>query len=366
MPNSRQHFVPQVYLKSWIGANSTNDAANKLATQLYLFNKDCSFIGPRSTDTVCYGKHTYTVDWEHSFIAEKCPEIGKDFAERISEILIERNVDAFFNGKKLITIEDYASVLRLLDKWEFYQKDGTLATNKRIKNQINSIHSYVIEKSFCGFVETHFESLIGNFLNEVENAQCNIYSKCRVIQEETAKAAFEILILMACRNPLFDCFGLYPSIVNMYFDPIIDLNADDSEFLKHAAQTMKRGVWLTEIYKILYNEKNNIADVVWKQFKKMCRFLLFHVEDGADYGFITSDNPAVYYINNIEIENHNGIYFPLSPDYLLMAARSSDGAINEIDYRTASIQDVRLLNRIIRSAADEQIISRQKNICYIL
>ena len=91
-----------------------------------------------------------------------------------------------------------------------------------------------------------------------------------------------------------------------------------------------------------------------------CQMILFETYDGAG-NFITSDNPAFENKSFVEVNNSNGMLFPLSPKYLLFIAKGSDG-INVVDHRFANTDTIHYFNRIIARYKDETIIALTKNL----
>ena len=89
-----------------------------------------------------------------------------------------------------------------------------------------------------------------------------------------------------------------------------------------------------------------------------CQMILFR-RNGEARSFVTSDNPAFSHVSFVERENSNGLYFPLTPDYLLMIVKGS-GGIEIIDYRYADNDTVRKINQKIASHKNEKLISNQR------
>ena len=45
--------------------------------------------------------HTYTIDYEYSFVFNEMPEIANDYGNKIIEVLRKHNAIAFYNEKKV-------------------------------------------------------------------------------------------------------------------------------------------------------------------------------------------------------------------------------------------------------------------------
>ena len=52
---------------------------------------------------------------------------------------------------------------------DFYYDDGNLAKKTAIKNQIEAMNSYILEKAFDDFFEKNWERIYQDFINVVQN-----------------------------------------------------------------------------------------------------------------------------------------------------------------------------------------------------
>lgn len=62
----------------------------------------------------------------------------------------------------------------------------------------------------------------------------------------------------------------------------------------------------------------------------------------------------------------NGIYFPLTPQFLLFLGKRTEGTINDVVFRTVENNGVREINRVILNGAQKAIVSTNKHLGYIL
>ena len=173
---------------------------------------------------------------------------------------------------------------------------------------------------------------------------------------------------MAFRNPSFDFGGIYPSIEKRILIPLFEaLSGGDSHSeWNHAPHIVKRGYWITEIYKALFGDKNGAFEAMTLNAKRQLQFILFEVSDINDGEFITSDTPAFFHVNHVEAKNNNAIYFPLTPNYLLVLVHKNNSNINEVAYKQVLLHGVRKYNAIILNESCNTVISRKKHIANLL
>lgn len=141
-----QHYVPQVYLRAW-----------ETTKGVYYFSKNDLGVGERrNTYSILAKNHTYTIDYEYSFVFNEMPEIANDYGNKIIEVLRKHNAIAFYNEKRLETVQDLTSIetFPFLEDWQFYKEDNpeNLARKNSIVKDIKAIHSYVIENKLDDFL----------------------------------------------------------------------------------------------------------------------------------------------------------------------------------------------------------------------
>lgn len=176
----------------------------------------------------------------------------------------------------------------------------------------------------------------------------------------------DMTALMMCRNPYFDLLGLYSWVGKELLEPLF-AQWGNAEEAKNATTQMIRGLWLCEIYRSLFEKKDGFASQFLSQGLSMFGIMIFRVATIADGSFITSDNPVVFQKMSITTELcPNGIYFPLTPRFLLFLGKRSEGAINNVIFRTVRSDDVKRINRVILNGAKKAIISTDKHLGYIL
>ena len=136
---------------------------------------------------------------------------------------------------------------------------------------------------------------------------------------------------------------------------------------KKATEQMIRGLWLTEIYRGLFNHKNGFTSEFLSQGLTNLGIIIFRIATETDGSFITSDNPVVFQKMCVTTNRcPNGIYFPLTPQFLLFLGKRTEGTINDVIFRTVGNNDVREINRVILNGAQKAIVSTNKHLGYIL
>ncbi len=169
---------------------------------------------------------------------------------------------------------------------------------------------------------------------------------------------------------MFDAMGVYTKMKENLLYPVFSsmCNASDDEAPseedtkegKGYADELMTGVWYSELYKMFFKNTGDFYHNTVAAALKGCQMILFETYDGAG-NFITSDNPAFENKSFVEVNNSNGMLFPLSPKYLLFIAKGSDG-INVVDHRFANTDTIHYFNRIIARYKDETIIALTKNL----
>lgn len=184
--------------------------------------------------------------------------------------------------------------------------------------------------------------------------------------QKTVKDMLDMTALMMCRNPSFDLFGLYSFVGSKLLNPVFSQwgNADEA---KKATEQMIRGLWLSEIYRSLFNHKNGFTCKFLSQGSTHLGIIIFRIANKTDGSFITSDNPVVFQKMRITTDQcPNGIYFPLTPQFLLFLGKRSEGTINSVIFRTVGNDDIKKINRVILNGAKKAIVSTEKHLGYII
>jgi hypothetical protein len=370
MSTKRQHYVPRVYLKNWETKVSSKNEPNKFFNGIYHFQKNNLSTGDgRNIGSILWKPHIYTIEYEDYFMLKLLPEVEKDYIEQAMEKLKERKVIAFLNGRKLKTRTDLRNNFLSLDNWEFeynyypFNKAKTLA----IISDIKSIHSYVIESALDNVVETKWQSCLNDFISQMETAiPLNEKNGMRQIAENSVIEIVKMIIFLMCRNPDFDCLGVFPAIKHVFLEDLFETsnNAEEKSLEEFTSQQM-RAIWLNEIYNGLFNADKGFFYTSKQQMKKSCQIILFKCweERGS---FIASDNPAFYNKSFVASDNFNSIICPLTPEYLVMILRGKDKSLNNVDFRCADNTLIKKLNTIILNNAKEIIISNYKTLGNII
>lgn len=372
MAKKFQHYVPQVYLKAW----ETEDVcsikdSNRKSNGVYYYSKDNLAIGERrNTKSILAQYHTYTVDYEHSFVFKEMPEVARDYGLKICEVLNSHDAVAYYLGKELKTICALTSqkTFSFLDDWNFYKKENPkkLAKKNAIISDIKNIRSYIIEDKLDDFLEKEWTKTRDDFIYAVEGQSLGKNMVYVEIDKSIASKLIYSMLLLMCRNPVFDCLGIFPKIGNTFMK-IFSMNGlTNEEYIKSqkVVDQQMHAAWLSEIYKGLYDSEKGFCKLYAEKIPEKCNLVLLRIpeENGS---IITSDNPAFMFINNLTRGNKNGFYMPLTPQYLLLIGKGGDD-INSVEVHTISNQGVRFYNSVILSKATSSIVSNKKYLGYIL
>ncbi len=366
-----QHYVPQVYLRAWETKVCSIKEPKKKFNGVYYYQKDNLEIGDgRNTSSILAQYHTYTIDYDHTFVFNEMPEIAKDYGLKILNILNKHNAIAVYKDKELQTTEDVTSMntFPFLIDWDFYKKDDfpNVARKKAIINDIKEIRSYVIENKLDDFLEKEWVKTRDDFILAVEkNSKYRTMNDVKIEPILAIRLIYSMLLLM-CRNPAFDCLGIFPRIGHTFMN-IFTMNETDEEEIKKSQEVVDRqlhAAWLGEIYKGLFQSEKGFCRVYAENIQEKCQLVLLRCLE-KNGSFITSDNPAFIYINNVSRINRNGFYIPLTPQYLLLIGKGKDD-IGSMDVHTITNQGVKVYNSIILSKATNAIVSKNKYLGYLL
>lgn len=102
MAKRNQHYVPRVYTKAWETQVSSLKEPQKVFNGVYYYEKTNLVTGDgRNKGSILTTDHTYTIDFNYTFILPQCPEIRKEFADGIKLLLQERQIIARYKGKSI-------------------------------------------------------------------------------------------------------------------------------------------------------------------------------------------------------------------------------------------------------------------------
>ena len=98
VPAKNQHYVPRVYTKAWETQVSSLKEPQRFFTGVYYYEKpDLATGDGRNKGSILTTDHTYTVDFNYTFILPYCREIRNEFSDSIKELLKKRGVIAQYN-----------------------------------------------------------------------------------------------------------------------------------------------------------------------------------------------------------------------------------------------------------------------------
>ena len=367
VPAKNQHYVPRVYTKAWETQVSSLKEPQRFFTGVYYYEKpDLATGDGRNKGSILTTDHTYTVDFNYTFILPYCREIRNEFSDSIKELLKKRGVIAQYKGNPLTSRNSISQNLQFLDSWDFFDSAGNVASKKSTINAIKEVRSYYLEHKFSAYMESHWTDTVKAFLSPFPLSVGTGQIDFMFPTQKPIRDILDMTALMMCRNPYFDLLGLYSWVGKELLEPLF-AQWGNAEEAKNATTQMIRGLWLCEIYRSLFEKKDGFASQFLSQGLSMFGIMIFRVATIADGSFITSDNPVVFQKMSITTELcPNGIYFPLTPRFLLFLGKRSEGAINNVIFRTVRSDDVKRINRVILNGAKKAIISTDKHLGYIL
>ncbi|MBQ9414281.1 MAG: DUF4238 domain-containing protein [Clostridia bacterium] len=354
MPTKKQHYVPRVYLKSWEAKVETTNEPTKKFDGVYFFEDGATVGEGRTIEAILWEPHIYTISFRQLYIADRCPKVYSHFVDKVYEAMIHNCPKPVYGKLGYSVIRNKQSVqkhLRDIDKWEFYYiDDNSLARKNAIINRLDDMNCYIIEDSFDRLYETRWESILRDFVNEVQSAlPVPGGSGERMISEEAAKNMMEFFFMMLCRSPQFDAMGIYTWI---------------SDILKQAfgagdeVDDFMDAIWFAELYSMFFKNQGGFYNTALSMSVDKLQFILFEAYPGAGT-FITSDNPAFQHISHVETTNMNGYCFPISPQHFLFIAKGSE-PVNFVDYRMADRLTVKKFNQIVASHSKKVIVASEK------
>lgn len=366
MATKNQHYVPQVYVKAWETTVYSIREPQKPFIGVYHYKKSNLEIGDgRNKSTILANNHTYTIGYDYAFLMSKCPEIKKDFVAKIQSTLRERKVTAKYNGKILANTRTIVECFPYLDDWDFVDPSNNPVKKKAVINSIKEIRSYCLEDRFSSYMESNWESTLQNFLSPFPTIDGTGEIEHSYPHTEFVSDMLNMVALMMCRNPSFDLLGIFKWLENDILQPVFS-QCQDANLCSGAINELMRGLWLNEIYKGLFGVGKGFVGSFLSSAMANLGVMIFRTRNKDEGCFITSDNPVAYHSLVVETTNHNGIYFPLTPHFLLFLGKRSEGPIGDVVFRTVGNNDVKYINRIILNSSNESIVSTTKYLGNIL
>jgi hypothetical protein len=358
-------------MKAWEISVETLKEPDKKFDGVYVF-QDSSIGDGANRNSVLWKPHLYTINFKHSYICKYCPKVKRQFVDMIYDLLRVKYKKPIYGkiGHSIIkTKKSIEKHFFEISNWDFYYEDGTLAKNDTIMGQIEALNCYLLEEAFDNYFEKNWEKTCNDFIVAVcKGKPAGFEQSERIISKDVAMNMVAAFFIMLCRNPCFDAMGVYARIKQNLLYPIfssmghdIGVGEEPAEIEgKAVVDELMEGVWYSELYKIFFKNTGGFYHTVVETVMIECQMILFEADSDAGT-FITSDNPAFEHKSVVEIENINGMLFPITPRYMIFLAKGSKG-INYIDYRFADASTVKYFNRIIAQHKTKKIIAITKNI----
>lgn len=168
------------------------------------------------------------------------------------------------------------------------------------------------------------------------------------IDPDVAYDIYAFFHMIECRNPKYNGIG------------VLSLLNDELEMLlQYEDESVLQGIWLTELYRMLYQKKNGYYKAKLQTALEKYQMVCLEATEGS---FITSDNPV--FLNETmapEVQNKTGYIFPLSPRYLLYMCKGQGGH-NSMMYMPVAISFVKKMNRFIYSYRDKAVVSTEREL----
>lgn len=367
MATKNQHYVPQVYIKAWETTVYSINEPKKPFTGVYYYKKGNLSIGDgRNKSTILANNHTYTIGYKYTFLMSKCPVLKQDFVSKIQSILKERKVIAKYDIKTLRNTKSIVENFPYLDDWNFTDLSGNPVKKKAIINSIKAIRSYCIEDRFSLYMESNWESTLNKFLSLFPTIDGKGKIEYSFSNTEYISDMLNMVALMMCRNPAFSLFGIFSWLKNDILHQAFSQWEDENQSNADNEELLMRGLWLNEIYRGLFGVRKGFVDSFLSSAMANLGVIIFRVPNKFEGSFITSDNPVVYHSLAVEAKNYNGIYFPLTPKFLLFLGKKSYGNIGDVLFCTVGNSDIKRINLIILNSSNNSIISISKYLGYIL
>lgn len=363
----QQHFVPRTYLKAWETQVTSDTDPTMHFTGIYSFDSEDDVGHGVTTKSILWQSYLYTVGIEQSCIFERCPKIFTDFVNQVYRAIREREGGPVYGKLDYSVIKTKSSIrkhFRDIDRWEFYRDNGELARTNAIRNEMRSIRSNVLEEGFSNKFESSWASVLHQFISEMHSPSSGILGKSeRHISSESAEAMLSFFFMMLCRNPRFNCMGIYDVIANLLRSTFEEPEAQN-ETGNDVAREMIHDLWLVELYRMIYGGARGFYHSALNAATLRLQMVLFEAYDDAGQ-FITNDNPAFQHYSIPEAQSMNGYVFPLSPKYLLFICRG-DAPTNIVDMRFADHKVVAYFNQAIYRNRTQKAISNFKDLSKLL
>lgn len=337
MKKKDQHFVPRTYLRPWSDDN-----------KIYCYDRENKNGELKKIKKILFERYYYSLTLKDWILPsyKTMPLIYQDFVDQTFKLMREDNnkqIYALWNNKTIRSKNDISNYLINYLEWDFYYEKEGKAKNKYLKDQITSMKSLVLEDGLNTKFENDWPDFRNNFINAVEINQCNGIAFGNGYMRQATYNVLKFLFMMVCRNPNFDIFGVYRKV----FD--VMLKSLPEEIQKETEEYQKYYL----IYRMLFDNTKGPYKTYLNFFENNGQIILYKTKRNSGL-FITSDNPAFLYRSIPERVNMSGIFFPLTPQYLLFLGR---GDSNIVRYGLADNHTINYFNKIILRNSTKYCIS---------
>lgn len=239
MSVKNQHFIPQVYLKQW----NVNGAG-----QVYCYKKEnLSEAVPKNISKILCQSHTYTIGYDDCFFIDFLTEAKKDFSKQLESILKEYSAVAYFDGKEIKDFYAAIDYLYRVDEWDFRKASDfhLLAPKKAIVARIKEIRSYILESRLDNYVEKKWSQSLNSFLQQLNDRKDSYENEQIDIDSAVVDEIVSTMLIFMCRNPAFDCLGVFPWIKDLLLSAFNEQHDKSEETISIVNKQLRGGMAVT-------------------------------------------------------------------------------------------------------------------------
>lgn len=326
----RQHFVPQSYLKSW------EDSSGRI----WLYRKkDEDLIKSSSVDSSLFLKDFYTLG------TNELLALSNDDLEYLFSGLTDKRI--WLNGKKIDSYEKLIENYSLNKEWEIYDFNNMKLSTKKIINEIEGKRILRLEKGW---------HQIENTWNELcENVSLFVNGDLTNIGNNVKESLIDFIIGQMWRVPKTE-ERVFDLIHNLFTKLEIPVDGN-IEFFNELMKELSRTYFLKNVDKFQNRSSEFVFNEMYEKFHNYTQFVFYKAIGRKK--FYTSDNPVFININPDFLKGKfNGLFFPISPDVLLVVYKGNKESIDVVAELTENT--VRKINRkIVNNSFRKFVVNKE-------